>query len=137
MGSGTELGRVRGLGSAKAGTDHWWSQRLTAGGNLFLMVWFLIALARLPAYDYETLHSWLQSSWAAIPLLLLVVSVFYHFRLGLQVLIEDYQHDETRVVTLLLLNAFTVVSATIAVFAILRIAFTAAAAVVTTGAPNA
>lgn len=126
MGNGTELGRVRGLGSAKAGTDHWWSQRLTAGSNLFLMTWLLIALARLPAYDYETLHGWLQSSWAAIPLLLLVVSVFYHFRLGLQVLIEDYQQDEARVVALLALNAFTVVSAVIAVFAILKIAFTAA-----------
>lgn len=131
MGNGTDLGRVRGLGSAKAGTGHWWSQRLTAGGNLFLMTWFLIAIARLPAYDYETIHAWLQSSWAAIPLLLLVVSVFYHFRLGLQVLIEDYQHDETRVVTLLALNAFTVVSATIAVFAILRIALAAAPALPT------
>lgn len=132
MGNGTQLGRVRGLGSAKEGTHHWWSQRVTAGSNLFLMVWFFVAIARLPAYDYDTVHGWLQSSWAAIPMLLLIVSVFYHFRLGLQVLIEDYSHDTTRVMLLLLLNFFTVGSAVIAIFAILRTVFTA-----TTGAPHA
>ena len=124
MGNGTELGRVRGLGSAKEGTDHWWSQRVTAGANLFLMVWFFIAIARLPAYDYETVRGWLSSSWAAIPMILLIVSVFYHFRLGLQVLIEDYQKDTSRIVLLLALNFFTVGSAVIAIFAILKVAFT-------------
>jgi len=130
MGNGTDLGRVRGLGSAKEGTDHWWSQRVTAGANLFLMVWFFIAIARLPAYDYETVSSWLASSWAAIPMLLLIVSVFYHFRLGLQVLIEDYQKGTSRVVLMLALNFFTVGSAVIAIFAILKVAFTV------TGAAN-
>ena len=92
MGNGTELGRVRGLGSAKEGAHHWWAQRVTAGANLFLMVWFFAAIARMPAYDYDTARTWLQSPWAAIPMGLLIVSVFYHFRLGLQVLIEDYVH---------------------------------------------
>lgn len=124
MGNGTELGRVRGLGSAKEGTHHWWSQRVTAASNLFLMVWFFIAIARLPAYDYETVRAWLSSPWAAIPLLLLIVSVFYHFRLGLQVLIEDYQKGTSRVVLLLALNFFTVGTAAIAIFAILKVAFT-------------
>ena len=131
MGNGTELGRVRGLGSAKAGTDHWWSQRVTAAANLFLMVWLFIAIARLPAYDYETVRGWLSSSWAAIPMLLLIVSVFYHFRLGLQVLIEDYVHGPARVVWLLLLDFFSAGSAVIALFAILKVAFT-----VTTGASH-
>ncbi|GGA55633.1 succinate dehydrogenase, hydrophobic membrane anchor protein [Sphingomonas psychrolutea] len=124
MGNGTELGRVRGLGSAKEGTHHWWSQRLTAAANLFLMVWFFIAIARLPAYDYETVRAWLSSPWAAIPMLLLIASVFYHFRLGLQVLIEDYVHGAARVMWLLALNFFSVGSAAIAIFAILRVAFT-------------
>lgn len=132
MGNGTELGRVRGLGSANEGTHHWWSQRVTAGANLALMLWFVVAIARLPAYDYDTLHAWLASSWAAIPMILLIVSVFWHFRLGLQVLIEDYQHDEARVIAMTLLNYFTVGTAVIAIFAILKIAFT-----VTTGVPNA
>lgn len=130
MGNGTELGRVRGLGSAKDGSDHWWSQRVTAGANLFLMVWFFIAIARLPAYDYETVRAWLSSSWAAIPMILLIVSVFYHFRLGLQVLIEDYVGGPARIVWLLLLDFFSVGSAVIALFAILKVAFTV------TGAPH-
>ena len=129
MGNGTELGRVRGLGSAKEGTHHWWNQRVTAGGNLLLMVWFLISIARLPAYDYATVHAWIASAWVAIPLVLLVVSVFYHFRLGLQVLIEDYQHDESRVVSMLALNFFVVAAAAIAIFSILKVAFSAGAPV--------
>jgi succinate dehydrogenase / fumarate reductase membrane anchor subunit len=128
----TELGRVRGLGSAKEGAHHWWQQRLTAAANLFLMLWFFIAILRLPAYDYDTVHTWLSSSWAAIPMALLIASVFYHFRLGLQVVIEDYQHNESRVVAMVALNFFTIVTAGIAIFAILKVAFTA-----TTGVPHA
>jgi succinate dehydrogenase / fumarate reductase, membrane anchor subunit len=123
MRGGTELGRVRGLGSAKEGAHHWWNQRVTAGSNLVLMLWFILSIARLPAYDYATVHAWMASPWAAIPMLLLITSVFYHFRLGLQVLIEDYQHGEARIVCLLLLNFFVVATAAIAIFSILKIAF--------------
>lgn len=130
MGNGTSIGRVRGLGSAKDGSDHWWRQRLTAGSNLALMLWFVTSLARLPGYDYATVALWLSSAWAAVPLILLCISVFYHLRLGLQVVIEDYQHDETRIVLLILLDYFTVALATLAIFSILRIAFTPV-----TGAP--
>ncbi|MEH3159467.1 MAG: succinate dehydrogenase, hydrophobic membrane anchor protein [Sphingomonas taxi] len=127
MGSGTSIGRVRGLGSAKEGAHHWWRQRLTAGSNLFLTLWFVIVLARMPAYDYASVHNWLQSGWAAVPMILLIVSVFYHFRLGLQVVIEDYQHDEKRVAAMIALNFFTVATAAIAIFAICKVAFGAAA----------
>ncbi len=123
MGTGTPIGRVRGLGSAKQGVHHWWHQRLTAGSNILLMLWFVISLARLPSLEYASIIRWLSSPWAAIPMLLLVVSVFYHFRLGLQVVIEDYQHNESRVVAMLLLNLFTVATAAVAVFSILKIAF--------------
>ena len=122
MGSGTSIGRVRGLGSAKEGTHHWWNQRVTAGSNLFLMLWLLASLARLPAYDYATMRLWLSSAWAAAPLALLVVSVFWHFRLGLQVVIEDYAHAESRVVLLVLLNFFTIGMGGVALFSIVRIA---------------
>jgi succinate dehydrogenase / fumarate reductase, membrane anchor subunit len=108
-------------------THHWWHQRLTAGSNLVLMLWFMISLALLPAHDYATFIAWLSSPWAAIPLILLVASTFYHFRLGLQVVIEDYQHDETRVVLLILLNFFTIAAAVTAIFSILKIAFAVAA----------
>ncbi|HYZ49183.1 MAG TPA: succinate dehydrogenase, hydrophobic membrane anchor protein [Sphingomonas sp.] len=128
MGTGTEIGRVRGLGSAKAGAHHWWVQRLTAGSNFLLMSWFLLSLARLPAYDYATVTTWLASPFAALPMALLVASVFWHFRLGLQVVIEDYQHGESRVVALVLLNFYTVAMAAVAIFSILKIAFTGGAA---------
>ena len=129
MGNGTELGRVRGLGSAKEGSHHWWNQRVTAAANLVLMLWLLASIARLPNYDYATLRLWIGSAWAAIPMILLIVSVFYHFRMGLQVAIEDYLHDEGRVAAMLALNFFTVASAAIAIFSILRIAFAAGAPV--------
>ncbi|MEP7005353.1 MAG: succinate dehydrogenase, hydrophobic membrane anchor protein [Sphingomonas bacterium] len=122
MGNGTELGRVRGLGSAKEGTHHWWHHRLTAGSNLFLMLWLVISVARQPAYDFGALHAWMASAWVAIPMILLIVSVFYHFRLGLQILIEDYQHGESRVVAMVLLNFFVIATAAIAIFSILKIA---------------
>ena len=127
MGDGTAIGRVRGLGPAKEGTHHWWHQRLTAGSNLVLMLWFVLSLALLPAYDWPTLSGWLASPWAAVPMILLVISTFYHFRLGLQVVIEDYQHDESRVVLLVLLNFFTAAVAATAIFSILKVAFTAGA----------
>ncbi|MGL4314025.1 MAG: succinate dehydrogenase, hydrophobic membrane anchor protein [Sphingomonas sp.] len=125
MGRGTELGRVRGLGSARQGSHHWWHQRLTAGGNLVLMLWFILSMARLPAHDYAALTLWLSSLWVAVPMVLLVASVFYHFRLGLQVLIEDYQHGFTRTALMILLNFFVVAMAGTALFSILKIAFTA------------
>lgn len=121
------IGRVRGLGSAKEGTHHWWHQRLTAGSNLFLMLWLLISIARQPAYDYATMRSWMESAWVALPMALLILSVFWHFRLGLQVVIEDYQHNESRVVLMVLLNFFVVAVGAVALFSILRIALGAPA----------
>ncbi|SOB78758.1 succinate dehydrogenase subunit D [Sphingomonas guangdongensis] len=124
MGTGTELGRVRGLGSAKEGAHHWWRQRVTAGTNLLLMLWFIVSVARLPAYAHADVTRWVASPWVAIPLVLLIVSVFTHFRLGLQVVIEDYQHDARRIAALILLNVFTIGAGATAIFAILRIALT-------------
>ncbi|MBM7405318.1 MULTISPECIES: succinate dehydrogenase, hydrophobic membrane anchor protein [Sphingomonas] len=124
MGNGTSIGRVRGLGSAKQGTHHWWHQRLTAGSNLLLLLWFLFSIAMLPSYDFASLTKWLSSGWAALPMALLIATLFYHARLGLQVVIEDYQHDETRVVLLVVLNLLTALGAGLAIFSILRIAFT-------------
>jgi succinate dehydrogenase / fumarate reductase, membrane anchor subunit len=126
MGSGTPLGRVRGLGSAHEGVHHWWHQKLTAGTNLFLMSWLMISIARLPGYDHAAVVTWLSSAWVAVPMALLIVSVCYHFRLGLQVVIEDYMHDAGRVVSIVLLNVFVATVAVTALFAILKVAFGAA-----------
>ena len=123
----TEIGRVRGLGSAHAGAHHWWHHKITAGTNFLLMVWLLASIATLPSYDYVTVRLWLHSMWAAVPMVLLIASVFYHFRLGLQVVIEDYSHKENRFVMMVLLNVFTVATAATAIFSILKVAFGAAA----------
>jgi len=128
MGDGTKLGQVRGLGSAKAGAHHWIVHRITAGSNLLLMVWLLASLARLPAYDYVTVSQWLGSAWAAVPMALLVVSVFYHFRLGLQTLAEDYWQDWQRFTLLVLITFFTVGAGGAALFAIVKIALAGGAA---------
>jgi succinate dehydrogenase / fumarate reductase membrane anchor subunit len=128
MGTGTGIGRVRGLGSAKAGTHHWWHQRLTAGSNLLLVTWAVVSLFRLPLYDYKALVLWLSSPWVSVALILAVISVFYHLRLGLQVVIEDYQHDFSRIIAIVLLNFYAFAGAALAIFAILKIAFTGAQA---------
>lgn len=127
MHKGTAIGRVRGLGSAKEGVNHWWMQRVTAGSNVLLMLWFFISIARLPGYAHDDILKWLATPWTAVPLALLVISVFYHFRLGLQVVIEDYQHDAARVAALILLNLFTIGAGATALFAILKIALTGSA----------
>lgn len=130
MGNGTGIGRVRGLGSAKEGSHHWWRQRLTAGGNLVLVLWFVLALFRLPLADpatgtlsHKVVVEWLRSPIVAVGLILLTLNLFYHIRLGLQVVIEDYQKDQRRVVALILLSAYCVAGAALAVFSIAKIAF--------------
>jgi succinate dehydrogenase / fumarate reductase membrane anchor subunit len=126
MGTGTELGRVRGLGSAKDGVHHWWLQRVTAVSNLVLMLWFIFSLVRLPSLDYSSVTLWLRQPVAAVPMILLIATVFWHLRLGVQVLLEDYVHGSTRVVGMLALNFYTVAGAAAAVFAVLKIALGAA-----------
>jgi len=126
MGQGTELGRVRGLGSAKHGAHHWWRQRITAASNLFLLVWFMISLTRLSGFDYQSVHAWIGSAWVAVPLLLLVISACWHARLGLQVLIEDYAENEGRIAYIVLIEFFLAVIAVTAIFSILRAALAGA-----------
>jgi succinate dehydrogenase / fumarate reductase membrane anchor subunit len=127
MGSGTGLGRVRGLGSARHGAHHWWLQRLTAAGNILLVLWLIFSLLRLPVNDHGAMRAWLATPLAAVPMALLVINVFWHFRLGLQVVIEDYVHGGMRVITLGLLHLWTFGMGGFALFAIFKIAFTGAA----------
>ncbi len=124
MGTGTGIGRVRGLGSAKHGAMHWWRQRVTAAGNMLLVTWFIISLFRLPALDHAAVVLWLGSPLVAVPLILLTISVFWHLRLGLQVVMEDYVHEEAgKIFFLLLLNLYAIGGAALAIFSILKIAF--------------
>lgn len=125
MGGGTGIGRVRGLGSAKHGPHHWLLQRMTAVGNLLLVLWFVFSLAALPGYDHATVTAWLASPIVAVPMMLLVVSVFWHFRIGMQVMMEDYVHDDAlKLLSLVLLNIWAIGGAALALFSIAKIAFT-------------
>lgn len=126
MGAGTELGRVRGLGAAKDGVNHWWVQRVTAVANLVLVLWLIFSLVRLPALDHSSVVMWLRQPVAAVPMLLLIVSVFWHLRLGVQVMLEDYVHGAARVLAMLALNFYALAGAAAAVFAVLKIALGAA-----------
>jgi succinate dehydrogenase / fumarate reductase, membrane anchor subunit len=121
---GTELGRVRGLGSARHGAGHWWQQRTTAFVNIILMLWLIVSLVRLPDLAFDTVNGWMQSPLVAVPLALIVVNTFWHFKMGLQVVIEDYQHGASRVVFLGLLNIFTFGGGALALFSILKVALT-------------
>lgn len=128
MGNGTGLGRVRGLGSAKQGAHHWWLQRVTAAGNVVLVSWFFLSLLLLPDLSYAVITDWLSSPLVAIAMILLTANVFWHLRLGLQVVIEDYiETESTKLATILLLNFYAVGGAAVAIFSIAKIAFGGAA----------
>ena len=124
MARGTPIGRVRGLGSAKSGAHHWWMERLTSVSTLLLFIWLLVSLLRLPTLDHGTVTEWLSSPLAAVPMLLLIVSTFYHLKLGMQVVIEDYVHEEgMKLFSITLLNFFAIGGGALAFFAVLKIAF--------------
>ncbi|WP_164156835.1 succinate dehydrogenase, hydrophobic membrane anchor protein [Sandarakinorhabdus rubra] len=128
MGNGTQLGRVRGLGAGGGAiVHHWWLQRVTAVGSLILVLWFVISLVRLPSLDYASAVMWVRQPIVAVPLCLLIVSVFWHFRLGVQVMLEDYLHGSKRVIAMLALNFYTVSLAAMALFSVLKVALSAAA----------
>ena len=119
----TPLARVRGLGSAREGAHHWWIERLTSVSTLLLFIWLLVSILRLPALDYRTVNEWLSGPLAAVPMLLLILSTFWHLKLGMQVVIEDYVHEEGwKFLSILLLNFATVIAAAFAFFAVLKIA---------------
>ncbi|QMW21817.1 succinate dehydrogenase, hydrophobic membrane anchor protein [Sandaracinobacteroides saxicola] len=124
MRGGTSLGRVRGLGSAKSGVQHWWQQRVTAAGNLLLVLWFVVSLILLPDLTHSSVVAWLKQPVAAVPMLLLIGSVCWHVRLGVQVLIEDYVHAEgLKLMSLLALNLYVVAVAAVSLFSVLKLSF--------------
>ena len=128
MGNGTSIGRVRGLGSAHEGAHHWLVQRVTAVSNVVLMVWLVASLLLLPDLTYGTVATYLAKPVPAMAMILLLVSVFWHARLGLQVLIEDYIHDAgSRFGVMTLLNLATIAGAAFGIFCVARLALGGAA----------
>jgi succinate dehydrogenase / fumarate reductase membrane anchor subunit len=121
------LGRVRGLGSAKDGTTHWWAQRLTALALIPLTVWFCGAVVSMTGADYPAVAAWIASPVVAGLLVLLIATTFYHAALGLQVVIEDYVHGEMpKIVLVLIVKALAIVLALSGILSVLTLLFTRA-----------
>ena len=128
MRMGTPLGRVRGLGSAKQGSLNWYHERLSSVATLLLFIWFIVSLIRLPRLDYEMTTKWLSSPLAAVPMVLLIYTTFWHAKDGLRVVVEDYVHDEgNKFFWLALVNFLFILGGGLAIFAVLSIAFGGAA----------
>lgn len=120
------LGQVRGLGSAKEGTHHWWAQRVTAVALVPLTLWFVYSVMSLAGADYATVSIWMATPFNAIAMLLLIVATFHHLQLGLQVVVEDYVHAEGMKIGVMLAVKLGVFALAIASgFAVLKVAFTA------------
>lgn len=120
----TPISRVRGLGSAKDGTHHWWMQRLTAVALVPLSIWFVISVITLGSADHAAVVAWLASPVTAVLMLLLIIATFHHLQLGLQVVIEDYIHGEAaKLVCLVVLKLGCFALAVAAAFAVLKVAF--------------
>jgi succinate dehydrogenase / fumarate reductase membrane anchor subunit len=126
--SSTPLGKVRGLGSAREGGEHWLTERVTSIALLLLGSWFIASLILLPALDPRTITEWLRAPSGMIPMALLVIVGFKHALDGMKVFVDDYVHEPGRnfaVNTLLLFLA--VAGAAIALCALASIAFGGAA----------
>ena len=117
------LGRVRGLGSAKGGTDHWWGQRVSSAALLPLTIWFALSAASLAGASYAETVAWIAKPWNAVLLLVTIGISFQHTASGVQVIIEDYANQEwVKLAGILAVKAICVVLALASALAVLRIA---------------
>jgi succinate dehydrogenase / fumarate reductase membrane anchor subunit len=118
----TPLSRALGRGSAGDGVGHWWIQRVTAVALLPLTAWFAISLLGSSLQSYESMRGWLGQPWVAVLTTLLVITLAWHSKLGVQVVIEDYVHAKGPKTVMLLLSTYIHFAAAVAgCFAILRL----------------
>lgn len=128
MGNGTELGRVRGLGSARSGAHHWWQERISGALVLVPIVFLLASLLLLPDLEYATVRDWAERPLPALALTALVLTSLWHNRLGLRTFIEDYAHvGSNRIAILLLVDVLTYAAGLFALYCLARLALTGAA----------
>jgi succinate dehydrogenase / fumarate reductase membrane anchor subunit len=116
------LGRARGLGSARAGSHHWWAQRLTALALVPLTLWFIFSIIHLAGASHQVVIDWLSRPLALGLMLALIIATFHHLQLGVQVVIEDYVNDERiKMGAVLAVKALCVLLALICIVSVLKI----------------
>jgi succinate dehydrogenase / fumarate reductase membrane anchor subunit len=126
--SSTPLGKVRGLGSAQHGGEHWLTERVTSIALLLLGTWLIASLLLLPRIDQRTLIEWLRAPSGAVPMALLIIIGFKHALDGVKVVVDDYVHEEgPRFAWNTILLFLAVGGGALALFALARIAFGAVA----------
>ncbi len=120
----SQLGRVRGLGASHEGVHHFWVQRVTGVALIPLVLWFVFAATSMVDTDLETFKVWVGTHYNPVLLILLILAMFHHAQLGLEVIIEDYVHSEAAKITSLILIKFAVVLiGGSAIFAVIRMTF--------------
>ncbi|HET9679409.1 MAG TPA: succinate dehydrogenase, hydrophobic membrane anchor protein [Gammaproteobacteria bacterium] len=120
----TPLKNARGLGSAQTGVGHWWAQRMTALALIPLSLWFVASLLWVVQAGYADAQAWLTQPWHAGGIILLLLMLFYHSWLGLQVVVEDYIHKPVaKFTTLISLKFIHFVLAVASIFMVLRMTF--------------
>ncbi len=121
------LGRVLGAGPARQGVHHWWMQRLSSVALVPLAIWFLVSLLALPSLDHAAVVAWMGQGPTALILVLFVLIGAWHSQLGVRVVVEDYVQDSAARTLCLVIFSFAHIGlAAAGVFAVLRVAFTAA-----------
>ena len=119
------LAVARGLGSAKTGTGHWWTQRLTATALLLLTPWFLTLLYGLAGEEQYLVNLTLARPLNSVLLIAWLLSLFWHAQLGLQVVIEDYVHGRAEIALQIVVKLLCALGAIASVLAVCRILFAA------------
>jgi succinate dehydrogenase / fumarate reductase membrane anchor subunit len=128
MNKGTEIGEVRGLGSAHHGAGHWVLMQATSAGALITCAYLVISFLLLPDLSYPTVTGWMKDLGPSFAIALLIVAVFWHSRLGLQVLVEDYvEHSGRRFAAMLVINLAAFAGAAFGLLCLIRIALGAPA----------
>ena len=119
----TPIAKVRGLGAARSGLQHWKMQRLTAISNVLRVLWFMFSAMALSGSGYDQVRAWMASPVTASLMVLLIISTFYHARLGLQVVVEDYVHHEgARIASLVAIALIVLALAVACIVAVLSVA---------------
>ncbi len=117
------LSRATGLGSANEGAGAWWAVRVSAVALVPLTLWFVASIIARSGSDYVAFIAWLRTPLTATPMILLLIALFHHTALGLQVVIEDYVHSAAKFAAIIAVRLSCVALSTAGIVAVLRIAF--------------